>query len=101
MPSSHTAFVSSLFLSIYRIEGISSSFLIALVFGLVTLRDAMGIRKAAGTHAQVLNKLIQHIPFSENIEPKELRELLGHTLIEVIAGFIVAVIGVSIIFRFF
>mgnify|MGYP000905568753 FL=1 len=85
MPSSHTAFTVSLatILGIHNGFG-SDIFALAVIFSLVVMADAAGVRRAAGKQAQVLNKLVNS---SEHIQlDKQLKELLGHTPIEVFAG---------------
>ena len=75
----------------------STTFAIAVVFAMVVMYDAAGIRRAAGQQAQILNRLIEQWNNSETRE-KQLKELLGHTPVEVFAG---AVLGVIIaILRF-
>lgn len=98
MPSSHSAFVTSLAMSVGLKDGFySTTFAIAVVFAMVVMYDAAGIRRAAGQQAQVLNRLIEQWNNSETRE-KQLKELLGHTPVEVFAG---AVLGVIIaILRF-
>lgn len=98
MPSSHSAFVTSLAMSVGLKDGFySTTFAIAVVFAMVVMYDAAGIRRAAGQQAQILNRLIEQWNNSETKE-KQLKELLGHTPVEVFAG---AVLGVIIaILRF-
>ena len=98
MPSSHSAFVTSLAMSVGLKDGFySTTFAIAVVFAVVVMYDAAGIRRAAGQQAQILNRLIEQWNNSETRE-KQLKELLGHTPVEVFAG---AVLGVIIaILRF-
>ena len=98
MPSSHSAFVTSLAMSVGLKDGFySTTFAIAVVFAMVVMYDAAGIRRAAGQQAQILNRLIEQWNNSETRE-KQLKELLGHTPVEVFAG---AVLGVIIaILRF-
>ena len=61
MPSAHSALVSALFFSIYKEEGLSTSCIIAGVFSLIILRDAMGVRQATASHAKMLNALIDRV----------------------------------------
>jgi len=56
----------------------------AVIFSLIVMADAAGVRRAAGKQAEVLNKLVNS---TEHIQlDKQLKELLGHTPIEVFAG---------------
>ena len=94
MPSSHAAFVTALFTSVYVAEGISTSFVIALAFGLVTLRDAAGIRLAAGKQAKLLNELLA--ASRSNYRP--LPEGLGHKPAEVFAGILTGIVTVALVY---
>lgn len=88
MPSSHSALVASLATSIGLIDGFSSTtFAVALGFALIVMYDAAGLRQAAGRMAGILNKLTDDIyQHRQDYVPVRLRELLGHTPYEVIAG---------------
>lgn len=85
MPSSHTAFTSSLATVVGIHNGFSSDiFAISVVFSLIVMADAAGVRRAAGKQAEVLNMLVNS---SEHIQlDVKLKELLGHTPVEVFAG---------------
>ncbi len=90
MPSSHSSFTMALSFSIGKYYGFDSPlFAIALIFSFVTMYDAQGIRRAAGKQAEILNMLIlEHkIP---NVG--ELKELLGHTPLEVAAGALLGIV---------
>lgn len=79
MPSGHTVFVSSLLVTVLLIRGKGSvEFAIAFVFAVVVMYDAMKIRRAAGRHAEELNRIIGEKKFTER---------LGHTPLEVFVGF--------------
>jgi acid phosphatase family membrane protein YuiD len=93
MPSSHAASVSALTTEVAFREGVGSVlFGVTLYFSLVVMYDAAGLRRAAGRHATVLNRMIdQHWKDPEQ-ETQKLMELLGHTPLEVAVG---ALIGVS------
>lgn len=94
MPSSHSAFASSLAAAIGIETGFDSAmFALALGFALVVMYDAAGIRRAAGKQAAVLNQIIDELFHSGRIRENRLRELLGHTPVEVIAG---AALGVAV-----
>lgn len=99
MPSSHSALVVSLATSVGRFEGYDSPmFALALTFSLIVMYDAAGVRRAAGKQAAVLNEILEQIHTSRSVSEEKLKELLGHTLIEVIAG---AVLGFLISRLFF
>lgn len=126
MPSSHTSTVCALMVAIARTEGVSSPlFAMSVVFAVIVMHDAVGVRRAAGEQAKILNKMrfdftdmkklfLTMVDADEDDIPEELRdtdsavtsqkafgpggekllkELLGHTPIEVLAG---AVLGTVI-----
>ena len=61
MPSSHSAFVISLVTIIYLVEGTSTSFAISLVFAMVVIRDAFGVRRTAGEEGIVINQMMKKL----------------------------------------
>lgn len=84
MPSSHSAFVSAMASAVGMIDGFDSAeFAMAFVVAFVVMYDASGVRKAAGDQAKVINDL-QEMLF-ENA-PVYLKELLGHSRLEVVIG---------------
>ena len=86
MPSSHSAFVTSLCTGIGIHEGFDSTmFALAAVFAVIVMYDASGVRRAAGKQARVLNSIIEDLNRKE-LHPERLRELLGHTPFEVLVG---------------
>jgi uncharacterized protein len=96
MPSSHSAAVSGLAMSVGLTEGWGSTyFAIALVFGSIVMYDATGIRRAAGMHAQLINDLVNELAhlFDEGFQPQALKTLLGHTYPQVVVG---AIIGIAV-----
>jgi acid phosphatase family membrane protein YuiD len=94
MPSSHSAMVCALTTVIGRLNGVSSAaFAIALIFSLVVMYDAAGVRRAAGRQATVLNRLVEDLMAQRGLAEERLRELLGHTPVEVLAG---AALGVAV-----
>jgi acid phosphatase family membrane protein YuiD len=98
MPSSHSAAVTSLATAIGIAEGISSSsFALAVVVSAITMFDAAGIRRHAGTHASFLNRLLKSSVAlqQEQQERTEFKELLGHRPIEVFVG---AIFGILVSF---
>lgn len=93
MPSSHSSFVVALSVSVGRVRGYDSAeFAIATVFALIVMYDAAGVRRAAGKQAKVLNNIIKDTQMTGKVSEEKLKELIGHTPIEVIAG---AIIGVA------
>jgi acid phosphatase family membrane protein YuiD len=87
MPSSHSAIVMGLTTAIGRINGVTSPlFALALIFSFVVMYDAAGVRRAAGRQAAVLNRLVEDMVSMRGIREERLRELLGHTPVEVVVG---------------
>ena len=87
MPSSHAAGVTALASSIGLYAGFDSPiFAIALLFAIVVLFDAQGVRRASGEQAQILNKILDDIYWKKRIQDDRLKELLGHTPVEILAG---------------
>lgn len=87
MPSSHAAIVMGLTTAVGKYAGVSSaSFAIALIFSFVVMYDAAGLRRAAGRQAAILNRLVEDLMHMRGVQEQRLRELLGHTPLEVVAG---------------
>jgi acid phosphatase family membrane protein YuiD len=101
MPSSHSAIVCSLATSTALKEGIASNFFIfSLVFALVVLRDSMGVRRAAGMQAQALNKLGKQLTEKSDLEFKSVKEIQGHSFMEVFVGALLGIF-IAIIYNLF
>ena len=95
MPSAHSALVTALAVGIGQTIGWASvEFAIASTFAVIVMYDAAGVRQAAGKHARVLNQIVDEM-FDENqtIRPDQLKELLGHTPLQVVAG---SVLGMAV-----
>ena len=100
MPSSHSASVCALTTCVGLREGTGTVlFGVVLYFSLIVMYDAAGLRRAAGRQATLLNRILhEHIQLPG--PPHErLRELLGHTPIEVLVGAIIGVLYSLAIYR--
>ena len=87
MPSSHSALVAALTTSIGIQDGAqSTTFALALAFAGIVMYDAAGVRHAVSVQARLLNRLIDEYVEKQSWNEKRLRELLGHTRVEVVAG---------------
>jgi acid phosphatase family membrane protein YuiD len=87
MPSSHSALVTSMTTSAAFKEGLDSNvFIISLWFTLIVIRDAMGVRRASGIQAYVLNLLGKKVAEKTGIEYHPVKEIHGHTPLEVVVG---------------
>ncbi|MBI4364547.1 MAG: divergent PAP2 family protein [Candidatus Latescibacteria bacterium] len=100
MPSSHAASVSALSTCVALREGVDSVlFNVVLFFSLVVMYDAAGLRRAAGRQASLLNRILhEHIQL-RGAPHERLRELLGHTPLEVLVGAIIGVLFSIAIYR--
>ncbi len=94
MPSSHSGVVVSLATMIGKDMGINSPiFAVSLIFAIIVMYDAAGVRRAAGKQAKLLNKIIE-TPGLTTLEVSEkLVEVLGHTPVQVIVGAIIGFIA--------
>jgi len=96
MPSSHSALVCALAATVAIMQGFGSiAFGITAILAIVVMYDAAGLRRAVGRQASVLNRIVSELrerrPRDE-VE-RELREFIGHTPFQVIAG---AILGIFI-----
>ena len=98
MPSSHSSTVSALVTSVGIVYGtVTPLFAVSIVFAIIVLYDAAGIRRAAGKQASVLNRLGASLSklFDERFSEEQLKELLGHTPVEVLIG---TFLGIAVAF---
>ena len=87
MPSSHSAFVTSLATLVGIERGFDSTdFAIVMVFAMIVMYDASGVRRAVGKQAAILNKILDDIHHGKHIEQNKLKELIGHSPKEVWFG---------------
>ncbi|MCH5195136.1 MAG: divergent PAP2 family protein [Oscillospiraceae bacterium] len=110
MPSSHSSLVVSVMIYTLRLKGFESSeFAFAVLLAGIVIYDAMSVRYNAGLHAKELNKLRRIVDelddeitalsgidedsdIDEIVNQKDLKEFLGHTPIEVLAGSLLGII---------
>jgi Uncharacterized protein conserved in bacteria len=94
MPSSHSATVTSLATAVAKSEGFySTSFAIAFMFAFIVMYDAAGVRRAAGEQAKILNQLVHNLHEQKPVYvTKKLKELIGHTPLEVVVGGLLGVL---------
>ncbi len=87
MPSSHAAGATALATTCGLKMGFDSvEFALAAVFALVTMFDAQGVRRETGQQAEILNKILDDIYWKGKVESERLKELIGHTPIQVFIG---------------
>jgi acid phosphatase family membrane protein YuiD len=87
MPSAHAALVTALATVVGREQGLGSPlFAVAAIFASVVMYDAAGVRQAASIQARILNRMLDELFTQHQFSERRLRELLGHTPIEVFVG---------------
>ncbi|NLL79443.1 MAG: divergent PAP2 family protein [Clostridiales bacterium] len=98
MPSSHSSTVCALAASSGILYGLGSfEFAVTAIFAIVVMYDAMGVRRETGRQSKVLNEMIElffHMGKNVNVEDT-LREFIGHTPLQVLAG---AILGIALAF---
>lgn len=100
MPSSHSALVASLALSVLFEKGFDSAlFAVSFVFAFIVIYDASGVRYAVGQQAKILNAF-NKMAEDQKLFDKELKEYMGHTKLEVAVGCMLG-LCVSIVYHFF
>ena len=102
MPSSHSSTVSALATSVGIVYGTATPlFAVSIVLAVIVIHDAAGIRRAAGKQASVLNRLGDTLSnlFDGRFSEEKLKELLGHTPVEVLIGTLLG-IAVAFILKF-
>ncbi len=99
MPSSHSASVTAMTTCIFLLEGFSNLFVVSMIVSIIIISDAVGIRRAAGKQAQVLNTIVDEVTYFRRIRTKKLYELLGHTPKQVMAGILLGILVANVVFR--
>lgn len=93
MPSSHSATVAALATVVGLYYGVwTIPFLMVFIFTIITMFDAAGVRRNMGRQARILNKMIDDVYEKGAVPETRLKELLGHTPIEVFAGAFLGII---------
>ncbi|NQT46722.1 MAG: divergent PAP2 family protein [Candidatus Omnitrophica bacterium] len=102
MPSSHAALVAALTTAIAFRSGIGSPlFAATLVFAVIVVFDAQGVRRASGQQAETLNKILDDIYWKKKIPEDRLKEFLGHTPVEVIVGTTLGIVIAYLYYAYF
>lgn len=101
MPSAHSAMASALATSLGLCEGFNSSiFALGAAFAVVVMFDAQSVRKAAGEQAKLLNQIVDELLREHHLSETKLKELLGHTRLEVLMGCLTGVATAIASFRY-
>ncbi len=94
MPSSHASFVMGMSTTVGLMHGWDSAIYgISLVFSLIVMYDASGVRRAVGKQATILNQIIDDMANDKPFPEEKLKELVGHTPVQVFAG---AILGIFV-----
>jgi len=98
MPSSHSALVVGLTHALGLYTGFASPlFAIGFVLCMIVIYDATGIRRQAGRHARIINKMITDLATGNPLKEEQLREVLGHTPREVAGGIILGMVTAQVV----
>jgi acid phosphatase family membrane protein YuiD len=101
MPSAHSAMATSLATSLGLCQGFDSAiFAFGCAFAIVVMFDAQSVRKAAGEQAQLLNQIVDELLHEHHLSENKLKELLGHTRLEVFMGLLTGIATAFVTFRF-
>jgi len=93
MPSSHSALVTATAYGVGLRAGFDTAvFAVAAVLAIVVVYDAAGIRRQAGKHAAIINALIEDLAAGHPLKEEQLREVLGHTPLQVLAGILLGIL---------
>lgn len=94
MPSSHAAFVCAISMALGFHEGFHSAiFGLSACVSLVVMTDATGVRRETGNQAKVLNRIIDDMIYEgKGIDERKLKELIGHTPVQVFAGALLGIL---------
>ncbi len=100
MPSSHAALACGLTVAMGLAEGFDSGlFAMAFAFAVITMFDAQGVRRQSGKQAEALNKILDDIYAQKGFQEQPLKELFGHTPVEVVAGAFLGIVTALVLHR--
>jgi uncharacterized protein len=93
MPSSHSSLMTGTTLAIGLYHGFDNPiFALGLALTMIVTYDAAGVRQQAGIHAQRINVLFDELMRGHPINQRDLREVIGHTPLEVAGGILLGLI---------
>lgn len=96
MPSGHSATVASLATICGLSYGLDSvEFAIAAILAIIVCHDATGVRRETGKHAEILNELLKSLETGKLVD---LKELVGHTPIQVLAGILIGIANACLMY---
>ena len=98
MPSAHSALAMGMATSVGLVSGFDTTvFMVALVVASITMFDASTVRQAAGLQARLLNEMLDELFKEHHLSERKLKELLGHTRLEVLMGAILGILTAIIV----
>ena len=98
MPSSHSALVAATAHAIGLFVGFETPlFALSLAIAIIVIYDATGIRRQAGQHAEIINAMIRDLAKGHPLKQQQLREVLGHTPLEALAGMLLGLVVAQLI----
>lgn len=103
MPSGHSATVASLATACALIRGFDSAeFAISGILAIIVCHDAMGVRLETGKQAMLLNEITElfNILSAEKLPEVKLKEFVGHTPMQVLAGILLGIVNAIIMYNF-
>ena len=104
MPSGHSATVSSLACITGLVYGLSSfEFAFTMILAIIVCHDAMGVRMETGKQAMILNEIIDSVDiiFSDEVAEVKLKEMVGHTPFQVLAGIALGIVDAIVVYHIF
>jgi len=102
MPSGHSATVSSLAIICGLVYGTGSiHFAISAILAVIVCHDAMGVRRETGKQAVIINELTKafSVLTEEKIPEVKLKEFVGHTPIQVLAGILIGILNAFVMYN--
>ena len=102
MPSAHSALASGVATAMGFTEGFASpAFTVSFFFAAIVMFDAQTVRAAAGEQARLLNQIVEEMFKEHRFSEIKLKELLGHTRLEVFFGMLTGIVSALALLRFF
>ena len=97
MPSSHTAAVTALSVSVFMTEGVSTTFVAVLILSMIIVRDVIGDKNFARQQEELVNETFRQIS-EGNFDKIKWDDLIGHTVKEVVVGFVLGLVVAASVF---
>jgi len=97
MPSSHSSLVTGTVFGIGLYYGFDHpAFALGVAITMIVTYDAAGVRRQAGIHAKRINVLFEELLHGHPVSERDLREVLGHTPLEVVGGILLGLIVATV-----